>query len=229
MNSASYTPPILTVDAVIFRVINETLEVLLIKRANEPFKGQWALPGGYCPAGETTRDALERVLWNKTKIRLGDCKHVEQLYTADTIARDPRGHAISVIYMGLGTDLEPKLDASTQQPTFFPITDLPETAYDHDDIIRNALARLRSKLTYSNTAYSLLPPLFTLTNLQSVYEAVFGYELDKRNFRKKILSLGLIKETDKTFRDGAHRPARLYEFHTTKIETFDRTFLHPKS
>ena len=216
-----YTPPTLTVDAVIFQVNNNTLEVLLLKRPNEPFKGEWALPGGYNAKGETTTDALERVVFQKTGIKIkDDLRYIEQLYTFDTINRDPRGHAVSVTYMGCGRNITYNEDLEV---AFFDVKKLPRLAYDHANIIKYAKERLIAKMTYTNSAFAFLDRRFTLTQLQTVYEIVFGREFDKRNFRKKFLSLNLIHETNELWRDGAHRPAKLYEFNSSKLESLDRS------
>lgn len=219
-----YTPPILTVDSVVFQLIDNQLSVLLIKRGKDPFKGAWALPGGYNAIKETTSEAMARILAQKGGVAVDDLRLVEQLYTFDTVARDPRGHAVSVTYMGLGKDIPVTNSNSTESPKFFPINALPELAYDHGTIIEYAHNRLASKITYTNAIYALLPELFTLSQLQVAYEAVFERPLDKRNFRKKFLSFGLIKETDQQFRDGAHRPARLYRFNQQSLEALARSF-----
>jgi len=218
-----YTPPTLTVDAVLFQIINGQLNVCLIQRANDPFKGDWALPGGYSPQGETTMQALERIVQTKAGLNINhDLSYIEQLYTFDTVARDPRGHAVSVTYMGCGRELSSN-DAQSVV-SFFPLDALPAIAYDHKTIIEYARQRLISKLTYTNAVYAFLPQYFTLTELQSAYEAVFGYELDKRNFRKKFASLGLTEETDQMRREGAHRPARLHRFTSDTLQTLSRSF-----
>lgn len=218
-----YTPPTLTVDAVIFQIINNQLNVALIQRGNDPFKGDWALPGGYSPQGETTIQALERIVGHKAGLNIqNDLSYIEQLYTFDTVARDPRGHAVSVTYMGCGRELFPNNAHSVT--SFFPVDQLPPIAYDHAEIIKYARERLVAKLTYTNAVYAFLPQYFTLTELQSAYEAVFGYELDKRNFRKKFLTLGLTEETDQMKREGAHRPARLHRFKSDTLQTLSRSF-----
>lgn len=211
MQERSYQAPILTVDGVILQFVQQQLQVLVIQRANEPFKGMEALPGGYIVAGETTQFSLGRILDQKAGIALTDIRLIEQLYTFDTVARDPRGHAVSVTYMGLATALTPR-QRDTQAPRFVPVADLPELAFDHGDIIAYACARLRNKLTYTNAVFALLPEQFTLTQLQDAYEAIMGRSLDKRNFRRTFLSLNLIEATPFQHRDGAHRPARLYRF-----------------
>lgn len=219
-----YLPPILTADSVVFQLIDGVFSVLLIQRQNEPFKGSWALPGGYNAIGETTREAMERVLRTKAGIDANDLKLVEQLYTFDTVARDPRGHAVSVTYMGLGINLVPTEGPKTQRPGFFPLDNLPKLAYDHADIIDYAHERLRSKITYTNAVFALLPEFFTLSQLQNAYEQIFGRELDKRNFRKKFLSLDLIHATNEYQKEGAHRPARLYRFNNQTLEILSRSF-----
>lgn len=221
--TSEYVAPTLTVDAVMFQIINGELNVCLIQRASEPFKGDWALPGGYSPQGETTLEALERIVQYKAGLNIQhDLSYLEQLYTFDTIARDPRGHAVSVTYMGCGRNLSP--DKAQSVVSFFPVDALPSTAYDHADIIHYARQRLIAKITYTNAVYAFLPQLFTLTELQSAYEAIFGYELDKRNFRKKFLGLNLIVETDEMRREGAHRPARLHRFKSDTLEVLSRSF-----
>lgn len=224
MSTSEYQAPTLTIDGVIFQLIDEKLCVLLIRRSIEPFKDAWTLPGGYNPRGETTLEALTRILQKKAGVSVEDLRMVNQLYTFDTVARDPRGHAVSVAYMGLGKDIVPKGSVTTETPQFFPVTELPKLAFDHENIIKYARDRLASKITYTNAVYALLPPLFTLSQLQTCYEAIFGRTLDKRNFRKKYLSLGLIKETDEMFRQGAHRPAKLYKFNKQSLESLTRSF-----
>lgn len=224
MYENGYVPPILTVDGVIFQIIDNRFMVLLIQRSQDPFMGAWSLPGGYNALGETTRDAMKRVLQDKAGINVDNLPLVEQLYTFDTVARDPRGHAVSVAYMGLGRSIVPEESSTTQQPGFFDIRELPELAYDHEDIITYAHQRVASKITYTNGVFALLPELFTLTQLQAAYETVFGRELDKRNFRKKFLSLGLIHPTEEYIREGAHRPARLHRFNKQTLEALDRSF-----
>ncbi len=223
----TYVPPTLTVDCLVFRLDPDTgtkLEVLLIKRNNTPFEGVEAIPGGYNAAGETTIEAHDRILRAKGGIQKSDLNYTEQLFTFDTVARDPRGHAVSVAYSSLSREAEPKPSKTTQSPVFAPVDNLPKLAFDHDEIIKYAHNRLRSKIAYTNVVFALLPEEFTLTQLQHAYEAIFGRELDKRNFRKKFLALGLITETDKFHLTGAHRPAKLYRFKKQSLQTLERSF-----
>jgi 8-oxo-dGTP diphosphatase len=218
-----YVAPTLTVDLVLFQIIDNELCVLLMKRPNEPFKGVWALPGGYNPQGETTLEALNRIVSYKVGIDIyQDIKLLEQLYTFDVVARDPRGHAVSVTYMGCCQNLES--DQSPNKTTWFPVNNLPTIAYDHTEIIRYAHKRISSRITYTNAAFAFLNDNFTLTELQLVYEAIFGRKLDKRNFRKKFLSLDLIVKTNLIQQKAAHRPASLYKFRSNSIQELERSF-----
>lgn len=223
MFTKEYVPPTVTVDAVVLQLINGVLNVCLVRRSNDPFKDTWALPGGYSAAGETTIDALERVTKHKAGIDLPkQAKHTEQLYTFDRVARDPRGHAVSITYMSCGLNIKPSQAHETTQ--FFPINDLPKLAFDHADHIKYAHERLASKISYTNVVFSLLPTKFTLTELQSAYEAIFNRQLDKRNFRKKFAQLKLTEETSEYKREGAHRPAKLHRFTSKGLQTLTRTF-----
>lgn len=223
MYENGYLPPILTVDSVVFQLLDNELFILLIERSKEPFKGAHALPGGYNAAGETTTQALTRVLKLKAGIDAEDLRLIEQLHTFDTVARDPRGHAVSVAYMGLGTDIITQGSATTQSPEFFPVNNLPKLVYDHQKIIDYALERLASKITYTNAIFALLPRLFTISQMHNAYETILGRKLDRRNFRKKFLSLDLIEATGEHYLDGAHRPALLYKFKSQKLETLSTT------
>jgi len=219
-----YLPPIVTVDAVIFKLIDGKLHVLLLRRAKDPFKGAWALPGGYNAAGNTTLQALDRVLTTKVGIQPADLPLVQQIHAFDTVARDPRGHAISITFIGLGNIVEPEVSEDTQNPTFYPVHDLPPLAYDHTEIVEFALDYLRRRVLTTSIVYALLPADFTLTQLQAAYEAILGRALDKRNFRKKFMSFGIVASSDKYYQDGAHRPALLYHFIQQEVVDLQRSF-----
>lgn len=207
-----YEPPTLVIDAVIFQIIDKTLNILLIRRTQEPFHGTWALPGGYNAKGETTHEAFARILRIKGGIPEDRLDLVEQLYTFDTVARDPRGHAVSVSYMGLGNGITPQTSTATQEPAFFPVNELPSLAFDHAGIIGYACERLKTSIRQTTAIAALMPPTFTLAELQSAHEAILGHPLDKRNFRKKILSFEVLADTGELTKEGAHRPAKLYKF-----------------
>jgi 8-oxo-dGTP diphosphatase len=221
-------PPIaqnikVAVDNCIFTVTGRRLQVLLIRMRKKPFDGMWALPGGLIDEGESLKDAASRILKEQTGV---EDPYLEQLYTFDDRMRDPQGRVVSVAYyslvpaVGLALGTSPKYDAVG----FWDVDERPRgLAYDHEAIIAYAEARLRAKVQYTNVMWSLLPPAFTLRELQAAYEAVLGRALDKRNFRKKILSLGLLRESGRKSTGVRHRPAMLYQFASqapTAIEVF---------
>lgn len=220
----TYEAPALSVDLVLFQLIDNQLHTLLIHRANEPFKNMWALPGGYNPKGETTHQAVDRIVKEKAGVNTKDIGLIEQIYTFDTVARDPRGHAVSVTYMGIGKDVIPTATRTTHHPQLFPVHELPDLAFDHGDIVKYAHDCLKNKLAETTAVYALLPKLFTLSQLQTAYEAVLGHPLDKRNFRKRFLGLELLQPTSEFHMSGAHRPAKLYKFKAQKLQTLSKDF-----
>lgn len=198
-------------DIVIFTIDGGLLKVLLIKRNHKPFKSYWALPGGFIHENEMPEKAALRVLKDKAGIQ---DVFIEQLYTFGGSGRDPRGNVISVTYFALAPLNRTRISQSgdIQMPTFFSLKKLPKLAFDHGRIIDYALKRLRAKLEYTNAVYSLLPKYFTFNELQKAYEIILNRKLDKRNFRKKFLILGLIRPTKKLHRGTRQRPAQLYQF-----------------
>ena len=212
-----YPRAALTVDCVIFGFDEAALKVLLIQRGIKPFKGKWALPGGFVRVEEEIDEAARRELEEET----GLCDvFMEQLYTFGTVNRDPRERVVSVAYYALVKQGAGELKASTDadDAQWFDVGDLPALAFDHAMIFDMALARLRGKLRYEPIGFELLPTKFTLSQLQHLYETVLGVALDKRNFRKKILSFDLLLPLNETFREGAHRPAQLFRFDLAKYE-----------
>lgn len=212
-----------TTDITIFTLENDQLKVLLIKRANEPFKNQWALPGGFLFQDEEPEKAALRVLKEKAGVK---DVYIEQLYTFPGSGRDPRGNIITITYFALIPQNKIKLNKNEkiQSPTFFSIKKLPRLAFDHKRITSYALKRLRYKLEYTNAVYSLLPKYFTLNELQKAYEAILGRDMDKRNFRKKFLQLGLIRSTKKIHYGTRQRPAQMYQFISKKPASLKKFF-----
>lgn len=207
----AYEPPTLTVDLVLFTIQDATLKTLIMKRPAEPFKDEWALVGGYCPKGETTHEALRRVALQKAGIDVEkDLGYLQQLQAFDTVARDPRGHAVSVTYIGVGRTIIPR--GGSAEVLFSPVDTLMSLAYDHQNIVAAGCAHLRLNSMRQQVLSALLPVEFTLAQLQEVYEVLTGEGVDKRNFRKRILSMDMVQDTGALFRDGAHRPAKLYQF-----------------
>jgi 8-oxo-dGTP diphosphatase len=206
-----YARPALTVDCVIFGFDDADLKVLLVQRGLAPFKGQWALPGGFCHVDETLDDAARRELVEETG--LNDL-FLEQLYTFGNLKRDPRERVVSVAYFAL-TALAghtPRAASDASNALWFAVSELPSLAFDHRQIVDVAVQRLRGKVRYQPIGFELLPARFTLSQLQHVYEAILERPLDKRNFRKKILGMDLLAETDEIEQDVSHRAARLYRF-----------------
>lgn len=201
--------PSVTVDVILFTVKNDDLKVLLVKRDVEPFKDMWAIPGGFVRMEESLDEAAKRELLEETNVR---DVYLEQLYTFGDPKRDPRTRVITVAYFALVNAEKFKLKASTdvKDVKWFSMFELPKLAFDHKKILDYALKRLRWKLEYTTVAFSLLLEKFTLTHLQNIYEIIFHKKLDKRNFRKKIKSLNLVKETSEYQEDVSHRPAKIY-------------------
>jgi len=217
-----YLAPTLTVDLVLFQVINSRLHVLLINRPHDPFRGHWALPGGYVPAGETTLEALTRICEAKASIDTGKLTFLKQFTANDSIARDPRGHAVAMIYLGIVDKMS--LSKSPDETAFFPIDDLPDNlAFDHVNTIYQARDFLRDELNHTTIANAFLPPLFTFTELLTVYEAIFSREFDRRNFYTIFMRRGVLVETDKLYHHPTSRPAKLYKFNSTKVVPFSNS------
>jgi len=212
-----YPRPALTVDCVVFGLDEEDLKVLLIQRGLPPFEGQWALPGGFVRVEESLEDAARRELREETGIAK---VFLEQLYTFGQPDRDPRERIVSVAYYALVKLSDHRIGAATdaRNAAWFAVSDTPSLAFDHERILQTALTRLKGKVRYQPIGFELLPEKFTLTQLQRLYETILERELDKRNFRKKILGMDLLDETDEIQQDVAHRAARLYRFNRQKYD-----------
>jgi 8-oxo-dGTP diphosphatase len=202
--SYEYPRAALAVDCVVFGLDETDLKVLLIQRKLSPYQHAWALPGGFVRLDEA---GVEDV-------------YLEQLYTFGAIDRDPRERVVTVAYYALAKLSDHRIRAATDAMGvgWFALDDLPKLAFDHDAIVVRAHDRLRGKVRYAPVGFELLPPRFSLTQLQRLYEIILGTELDKRNFRKKILSMDLLVETDEVEQGVRHRAARLYRFDRRKYE-----------
>jgi 8-oxo-dGTP diphosphatase len=193
---------------VILTVSEGRLRVLLIHRSGEPHQGMWALPGGFPNPGETLPDAAARKLLEETGV---SDVYLEQLFTFDRL--DGASGSVAVAYFALVDSRSVRLrDEPVWEPRWFALADVPELAFNNQAVLETAMARLRNKLEYTNVAYSLMPREFTLRDLQAVYESIYGRSFDKRNFRRRMISQGLIRPTGRTSTRGAHRPAELFEF-----------------
>ena len=208
------------VDNCIFTVLEDRLHLLLIQMTKVPYAGMWALPGGLIQDEESLDAAAVRILYEETGV--ADV-YLEQLYTFGRPDRDPAGRVVSVAYFALihAAGIALRTQPKYADVRWWPCTTLPPLAYDHDAVAVYARQRLEWKLAYTNVVWSLLPRRFALTELQKAYEAVLGRPLDKRNFRKKILALGLIEPVGETAMRGAHRPAMLYRFTSREPKLID--------
>jgi len=209
MFTYEYPHPAVTVDIVIYTLRGDELKLLLIKRGGKPYKGKWALPGGFIHMDESLETAARRELEEETGV---SGVFLEQLYTYGAPKRDPRERVITVAYYALipSDRIEIRAASDAEAVGWFAMDELPNLAFDHEDILKMAHERLVAKLDYSTLAFQFMPAEFTLTQLQQVYETILQQEMDKRNFRKWILALECIEETGSELRDGRHRPAKLY-------------------
>ncbi|MDY8137761.1 NUDIX hydrolase [Aquimarina sp. 2201CG5-10] len=199
------------VDAVVFGYKERTLNVLLIKRNIEPFKNSWALPGGLVLEDESLEQAVERELKEETNVTVD---YLEQLYSFGNPGRDPRNRVVSITYFGL---VKPehhtiKADTDAQDVAWFDINELPELAFDHQNILDVAKKRLQNKLIYEPIGFDLLANKFLFSDLEKLYMSILEKQIDRRNFRKKILSFGILEELKEKVSEGRGRPANLFKF-----------------
>ena len=222
-----YDRPSVSVDMVVFSLIAEKLCVLLIRRKFPPFQDMWAIPGGFVRPDESLDDAALRELEEETGVK---DVFLEQLYTFGEPDRDPRTRVITVAYYAIVpadavTAHRPGDDAA--ETRWFSMYDLPELAFDHAKILDYALTRLRYKLEYTMVGFQLLPDEFTLSELQHAYEIILEESLDKRNFRRKILSADIIEETGRKKKEGEGRPAMLYRYKENAVAEVKTRRLFP--
>lgn len=216
-----YPHSILTVDVALMTLKDERLHIALLRRLTEPFEGALALPGGYVrpEQDEDLTATATRIMKEKCGLQP---QFVEQLFSFSGRHRDPRGWSVSVTYLGLAPLTA--LEAGCDSVELKPVDAAPRLPFDHDEILSRAVQRIRDKATYSSLPLFLLGPQFTLSELQSVYEAVMGQRLDRASFRRKILSLGLIEPSGDLERGAAHRPAKTYQAVQSQLTAFSRAF-----
>jgi len=221
-----YERPSVTVDVVIFSLVDNDLQVLLVKRKYPPFAGIWAIPGGFVRMEESLEDAAMRELAEETGVT---DVYIEQLYTFGDPDRDPRTRVITVAYFALVPHdaIRPRPGDDAAETAWYSMFDLPRLAFDHEDILAYALQRLRYKLEYTAVGFELLPDVFTLSELQHAYEIILGEQLDKRNFRRKILSSDVLEEIGHKKKDGEGRPAMLYRYRKDAIAEVKTRRLFP--
>ena len=224
MAQTRYHYPATSVDVVIFTLRADDLQVLLVRRKHAPFEGRWAIPGGFVEADESLETAARRELKEET----GVCDvYLEQLYTFGDPQRDPRGRVVTVAYLALvPAPLAVQAGDDASDARWWSVYKLPSLAFDHAKILQYALQRLRYKLEYTAAGFQLLPPSFTLTEIQKAYEIVLGEPLDKRNFRRRIAEADILEETGaSTLSRG--RPAKLYRFRDDAVAEVKTRRLFP--
>ena len=216
-----YPRPALTVDCVVFGFEDKQLKLLLIKRGLEPYKDQWAIPGGFVNMTETLEEAAKRELLEETGVEFS---YLEQLQSFSSPKRDPRERVITVAFYALVNSkaYHLKADTDASDAHWFSTDELPKLAFDHAEILEVAINRLRKKVREEPVGFELLDKKFILSDLQKLYEAILGRPLDKRNFRKKILSMDLLVDTGEMEKNVSHRPSKFYKFNKVKYQKLQK-------
>jgi ADP-ribose pyrophosphatase YjhB (NUDIX family) len=206
--------------AVVLQVRGERLQVLLWRRAREPFLGGWSLPGGRLGPDETLEGSIRRHLATKVDVR--EVSHLEQLETLSDPGRNPARRELATAYLGLvPSGLDPKVPEDTR---WHPVDELPELAYDHEEILLSARERLRGKLSYTNLGFALAPPAFTLAELRDLYAAALGHPVSATNLQRVLLRRRLLEDTGERrhYGGGGGRPATIYRFRGGGLEITDQ-------
>jgi len=212
-----YPRPAVTTDCVIFGFDDGELKILLIERGIEPYLGKWALPGGFIDMDENAESCARRKLVQETGLKN---IYMEQLYTFSAVNRDPRYRVVSIAYYALVklSDYHAQAGTDATRIEWFSISDVPELAFDHTDILQKAKERLKGKIKYQPIGFELLPEKFTMPELHHLYETVLQTKLDDRNFRKKMLGYNLLIDLKELQRGARNRAPKLYSFDKTRYE-----------
>lgn len=208
-----YPHPAVTADCVIFGFDGVSIKVLLIQRAIDPYKGKWALPGGFMNIGESAEECARRELEEETGLKTAS---VEQFYTFTDVMRDPRERVITVAHYALVRLSEVKGGDDAAKAQWFVQSEIPSLAFDHDRILRMALARLKERICFEPIGFELLPDVFTMSELQNLYEAILGVKFDRRNFYNKMLKLGILTEAEPRPESASRRTPTKYRFNSEK-------------
>ncbi len=219
MAKSSRAAPLHVTLAVVFQVRDGALQALVWQRAREPFAGRWALPGGYLEPGQTLEESIRHHLAAKVDVR--ELSHLEQLETRSDPARNPREWELATAYLGLvPSDADPAIPEDTR---WLPVDRLKRTAFDHGEIVRSGLARLRAKLSYTNVGFALAPGEFTLSQLRELYAAALGHDVSATNLHRVLVRRGVLEPTGGRREPGrtGGRPASLFRFRTPSLEVTD--------
>ncbi len=214
-----YPHPAVTTDCVIFGFDGSELQVLLIERGIEPFKGKWAFPGGFLNMDETAGEGALSELKEETGL---ENAYIEQFNTYSDPGRDPRERVITIAHYALVRIQEVKGGDDAAKAQWFPIDEVPQLAFDHDKILRDAMRKLRERIHFKPIGFELLPEKFTMRDLQILYESILGVKFDRRNFAKKMMHYELLNQLDETVRPTAKRDALLYSFNKENYELFKK-------
>ena len=210
-----YPRPSVTTDCVIFGYDGKTTRVLLVQRGGEPFKGQWAFPGGFLEMDENALDCARRELEEETGLKEA---YVEQLHTFTDVNRDPRERVVTIAYYMLVKTDKVKGGDDAAKAQWFPVGDIPQLAFDHDRILRMATSRLKEQMHTEPVGFELLPETFTMSDLQNLYESVLEVHFDQRHFSSKILQLGILDEAGEVSSEISSKPAKIYRFNQDKYQ-----------
>ena len=213
--SYDYPHPAVTTDCVIFGFDGSDLKVLLIERGIEPFKGKWALPGGFLKMDETAHEGALRELQEETGMKNA---YIRQFHTFTEPGRDPRERVITIAHYALVRLQEVKGGDDAAQARWFTMDEIPPLAFDHDRILRMAQKMLRERIHFEPVGFELLPETFTMKQLQNLYEAILDVHFDRRNFAKKMFHLGLLIQTEDMVRTSPKRESQLLRFNKEKYD-----------
>ena len=217
-----YPHPAVTTDCVIFGFDGICIKVLLIERGKEPFKGHWAFPGGFLEMDETAEEGARRELEEETGLKNAV---IEQFYTFTDVHRDPRERVITIAHFALIKLTEVKNGDDAAAARWFKLDEIPPLAFDHDQILRLAIHRLRKQVHFKPIGFELLPEIFTMSELQNLYEAILGVKFDHRNFSNKMIRLGILTETEKKASNFPSQIPTKYRFHSEKyVELLQKGF-----
>ena len=208
-----YPHPSATADCVIFGFDGVSIKMLLIQRGIEPFKGKWAFPGGFMKIDETAEECAKRELEEETGLKNAA---VEQFYTFSDVNRDPRERVITVAHYALVRLSEVKGGDDAASARWFAMDEVPSLAFDHDRILRMAVNRLKERICFEPIGFELLPEVFTMTELQNLYEAILEVKFDRRNFYNKMLKLGILSEAEPRPANASRRTPTKYRFNAEK-------------